>query len=152
MSKETVRRLSALAEKNHVKREEDCWLERRPYPRFSGGELDFLEQKLYRYSRDTWKEVPEDVLLYRALNPREEIAFVAGRIERMVREQGLRYRDIAVVTGDLESYGKEAVFQFQEKEIPFFLDDKKSILEHPLVGFIRAALEVTGKDFSYESI
>ncbi len=152
MSKETVRRLSALAEKNHVKREEDCWLERRPYPRFSGGELDFLEQKLYRYSRDTWKEVPEDVLLYRALNPREEIAFVAGRIERMVREQGLRYRDIAVVTGDLESYGKEAVFQFQEKEIPFFLDDKKSILEHPLVEFIRAALEVTVKDFSYESM
>ena len=30
MSKETVRRLSALAEKNRVKREEDCWLERRP--------------------------------------------------------------------------------------------------------------------------
>lgn len=152
MSKEIVCRLSALAEKNHVRRERDCWVEKRPYPRFSGAELDFLERKLYRYSRDSWEGVPEDVLLYRALNPREEIAFVSNRIEILVREKGLRYRDVAVVTGDLESYGREAAVQFEENGIPFFLDEKKSILEHPLVELIRAALETVVRDFSYESM
>ena len=69
---------------------------------------------------------------------------MAGRIETLVREQGLRYREIAVVTGDLESYGKEAAFQFQEKGIPCFLDvTRRASWRHPLVEFIRAALEVT---------
>lgn len=152
MSKETVCRLSALAAANHVPQERDCWLERRPYPRFKSGELDFLEQKLYRYSRASSSGQPESIFLYRALNPREEIQFVAGRIESLVREQGLRYREIAVVTGDLERYGKEAAFQFEEKGIPCFLDVKKSILENPLVEFIRAALEAVRSDCSYEGM
>lgn len=152
MSKETVCRLNELAVKNRVKVEKDCWLETRPYPRFAGRELDFLEKNLYRYSRKAWEEATEDVLVYRALNPKEEIALVANQIEKLVRREGLRYRDVAVVTGDLESYGKEAAFQFGEKGIPFFLDDKKSILENPLVEYIRAALEAVRRDFSYEAM
>ncbi len=152
MSKETVRKLCRLAEENHVPLEPDCWLESRPYPRFEGRELDFLEEHLYRYSGKSFPEQTKDVILCRALNPREEIGFAAGAIEEMVRNQGLRYRDMAVVTGDLENYGKEAAFQFGRKGIPFFLDDKKSILENPLVEYIRAALEAVRKDFSYESM
>ena len=145
-------RLSALAAANLVPQETDCWLERGAYPPMKSGELDFLEQKLYRYSRASSSGQPESIFLYRALNPREEIQFVAGRIESLVREQGLRYREIAVVTGDLERYGKEAAFQFEEKGIPCFLDVKKSILENPLVEFIRAALEAVRSDCSYEGM
>lgn len=152
MSKETVCRLKKLADQNRVAIEKDFWLDRRPYPRFSSRELDFLEQNLYRYSRNSYQEATKDLILCRALNPREEIAFVANRIEMLVRREGLRYRDMAVVTGDLDHYGKEAAFQFGELGIPFFLDDKTSILENPLVEFIRAAAETVRQDFSYESI
>ena len=62
----------------------------------------------------------------------------------------MRYRDAAVITGDLPSYGRELAHQFDEAGIPYFLDDKKSILENPMVELIRAALEMV-KDFSYES-
>ncbi len=152
MSKETVRKLNRLAADNHVSVEKDFWLEKRPYPRFAGKELDFLEAHLYRYSRSSCSGKTKDILLCRALNPAEEIRFAAGCIEELVRKEGLRYRDIAVVTGDLENYGKEAAFQFGQKGIPFFLDDKKSILENPLVEYIRGALEAVRKDFSYESM
>ena len=54
------------------------------------------------------------------------------------------------ITGDLPSYGRELAHQFDEAGIPYFLDDKKSILENPMVELIRAALEMV-KDFSYES-
>lgn len=63
----------------------------------------------------------------------------------------MRYRDLAVVTGDLASYGKEIAHRFDEAGIPYFLDDKKSILENPFIELIRAALDGV-KDASYESI
>ena len=76
---------------------------------------------------------------------------MCSRIEQLVQEEGLRYRDAAVITGDLASYGRELSHQFDEAGIPYFLDDKKSIMENPLVELIRAALE-TIRDFSYESV
>ena len=41
---------------------------------------------------------------------------------------------------------------FEQYEIPFFIDQTKNILFHPLTEFIRAALEVAEYDFSYESV
>ena len=56
---------------------------------------------------------------------------MCSRIEQMIKEEGMRYRDAAVITGDLPSYGRELAHQFDEAGIPYFLDDKKSILEIP---------------------
>ena len=56
---------------------------------------------------------------------------MCSRIEQLVQEEGLRYRDAAVITGDLASYGRELSHQFDEAGIPYFLDDKKSIMENP---------------------
>ena len=64
----------------------------------------------------------------------------------------MRYRDIAVITGDLPGYGKEIVHQFEQNEIPYFMDDKKNILDNPLVEMIRSALDVVRRDFSYETV
>ncbi|MEG2700608.1 MAG: hypothetical protein RR995_05425, partial [Hungatella sp.] len=41
---------------------------------------------------------------------------------------------------------------FEAEQIPYFLDDKKSILDHSMVELIRAALGVIRLDFSYESV
>ncbi len=72
-------------------------------------------------------------------------------VNRLVREDGLRYREIAVITGDPVSYGRELIHPFEEAGIPYFMDQKKSILENPMVELIRAALE-TVRDCSYESV
>ena len=93
----------------------------------------------------------ERIQVYKGRNPAGEAAYVCSRIEQMIKEEGMRYRDAAVITGDLPSYGRELAHQFDEAGIPYFLDDKKSILENPMVELIRAALEMV-KDFSYESV
>ena len=67
--------------------------------------------------------------MYKGRNPAGEAAYVCSRIEQMIKEEGMRYRDAAVITGDLPSYGRELAHQFDEAGIPYFLDDKKSILE-----------------------
>ena len=151
MSRHTVCRVASMAKRHGIPKKEDIICNRRPAWRYDESpELDFLEQNLYRYSGRTWEGNVERIQVYKGRNPAGEAAYVCSRIEQMIKEEGMRYRDAAVITGDLPSYGRELAHQFDEAGIPYFLDDKKSILENPMVELIRAALEMV-KDFSYES-
>lgn len=46
----------------------------------------------------------EDISIHLLKQPQEEISFVAECVKKLRRE-GYRYRDIAVVAGDMEVYG-----------------------------------------------
>ena len=152
MSRHTVCRVASMAKQHGIPKKEDIICSRRPAWRYDESpELDFLEQNLYRYSGRTWEGKEERIQVYKGRNPAGEAAYVCSRIEQMIKEEGMRYRDAAVITGDLPSYGRELAHQFDEAGIPYFLDVKKSILENPMVELIRAALEMV-KDFSYESV
>ncbi len=160
MSSQMVRRLTKLAEENQVKKLPDRWLPESGKikggipPRFAGNpELAFLEQNLFRYGKNAYEgEMAGGVELYQAANPSREIAHVAHRIQGMVRQRGMRYRDMAIITGDLAGYGNEVARQLEKNGIPFFMDDKKDVLDNPMVELIRGALEAVQKDFSYESV
>ena len=180
MSCEMIDKLNALARQNHVKREPDIVLDEHPAVRYRRGAkrraeqearverkaqagqealtvspassaLDFLEQNLYRYSGRVYSGTAEEIRLVQAVNPAEEISCVVREIGKMLRE-GYRYRDMAVITGDIGSFAGELIHQFDASEIPYFLDDKKSILKNPMVELVRAALETIQKDFSYETM
>ena len=152
MGKHTVCRLDCMAKRHGIAKEPDVICNRRPAWRFvESPDLDFLEQNLYRYYGNVWDRPADHVVIYKSRGPAGEASYVCSRIEQLVQEEGLRYRDAAVITGDLASYGRELSHQFDEAGIPYFLDDKKSIMENPLVELIRAALE-TIRDFSYESV
>ena len=180
MSCEMIDKLNALARQNHVKREPDIVLDEHPAVRYRRGAkrraeqearverkaqagqealtvspassaLDFLEQNLYRYSGRVYSGKAEEIRLVQAVNPAEEISCVVREIGKMLRE-GYRYRDMAVITGDIGSFAGELIHQFDASEIPYFLDDKKSILKNPMVELVRAALETIQKDFSYETM
>ena len=87
-----------------------------------------------------------------ASEPRSELRHIAAQILRMVRENGYRYRDFALVTGDLETYGKDAAEIFEAAGIPCFLDQKQPVLTNPLVECIRAALQMVENNYSYDSV
>lgn len=175
MSSQMVRRLTELAGENQVQKLEDVWLEgmgkpggdagtgeeaeEKPekkgcFPRFAKSpELGWLEQNLFRYRRNNYKGADTGGLeLYQGNHPSGEISHVVHRIQELIREEGLRYRDLAVVTGDLAGYGKEIAHQFEQNRIPFFMDDKKNVLDNPMVELIRGALEAVWRDFSYEAV
>lgn len=157
MSRQMIWKLNDLAEEENAVREKDILIMEHPAVRYrQAGEnmensLDFLEQNLYRYKGKVSKNFTS-IRLVKALNPSEEISFVIHSMEEAIRTRGLRYRDMAVITGDLGSYANEIIHQFQVNGIPFFLDDKKSILKNPMVELIRAATQMIQKDFSYESV
>ncbi len=100
------------------------------------------EDRVYRGRQDG------AVRIYAAGDPREEMTFIAREICRLVRTEGLRYRDIAVVTGDLETYGNLARQIFPANSIPSFIDEKRSLILNPFMEYLRAALECVSEDYS----
>ena len=92
------------------------------------------------------------IRIFAAANPLEEIEEAARTISRMVRTEGLRYRDFAIITGDLASYGNYVRQVFQKTKIPYFIDEKRFLLHSPFVEYVRAAVEACAEDYSYDSI
>ncbi len=153
LSKKTVAGLKRLAQEVDVKEEEPVWVHPGEKSRFAaGGELQWLEQNLFRLR---WQRYPQNsgqISLHILKNPEEEVAWAAGRIRELIREKNYHYRDFALITGNMESYSPVLERILADYEIPCFLDNKRSILKNPFVEFIRALLEIAEQDFSYESV
>ena len=122
-------------------------------PRFSeNGALHYLEQNLFRGARGAYQGAADEISLHRSRMPMDEVHFAARTISRLVRGQGYRYQDIAVITGNLSDYDNYVKRIFPLYEIPAFLDETRRILLNPCVEFVRGALEVAEKDFSCETV
>jgi len=114
--------------------------------------LYFMEQNLFRPWNKRWQGETEEIQMSLHRNPKTELMFVANEIAALVRKQKYHYADIAVVTGDVNLYGNYVSEAFEQYGIPFFIDQTKTILYHPLVEFVRATLEVVENGFAYESM
>lgn len=122
-------------------------------PRFKeGGALYHLEQNLFRKKRSAYTGIPEEISIHNSMTPSAEVHFAARTICHLVREKGYRYRDIAVITGNLSSYDNYVKKIFPVYEVPAFVDQTRHILLNPCLEFVRGALMLVEKDYSQESI
>ncbi len=122
-------------------------------PRFKeGGALDHLEQNLFRARKRTFRGIPDQLSLHVSQTPADEVHFAARSIAKLVREKGLRYREIAVITGDLSSYHNYVKQIFPQYGISAFVDETRTILLNPCLEFVRGALDITRRDFSAETV
>lgn len=154
LSKKTVHDLCALAKEANVSRVEDVYIKNRPLARFKGNEeLSHLEQSLFRYPLTPYEgECCQNIRLMEAVNPASEVRQVSIQIKKLVLEEGYSYRDIAVVTGDLETYGGYFEREALTYDIPVFLDRTRGLLLNPFIEYIRSALKMVLCDFSYETV
>ena len=149
MSHKMIRALSEFTKDM----EEPIWIKPGSESRFAAAPaLNFLEQNLFRYHRKTYEKEQDEVQIFQAGNPEREMEETARRISRLIREKEYRYGQIAVITGNLEEYGSIARHVFEDAGIPFFVDEKHSVLMNPFVEYLRAALEMVVQGFSYESV
>lgn len=122
-------------------------------PRFKkGGALFHLEQNLFRSRRQSYGGIPDEISMHISKNPAAEVYFAARTISYLVREKDLRYRDIAVITGDLSSYNNYVKHIFPQYEIPAFVDETRQILLNPCLEFVRGALEIVQRDYAAEAV
>ena len=154
LSKKTVADLQRLAKEVKAERVKDVFIDSKPLPRFaSNPEMAHLERNLFRYPIQAFADgEPKHIHMMETLSPADEVRQVCAKIKEMVLEEGYSYRDIAVVSGDLETYGDYFEREGQTFDIPFFIDKTRGLLLNPFIEYIRSALKIVLKNFTYEAV
>ena len=152
LSKKTVADLVKLAAEAEVTRGEDVFVKGGPNRFTEASALCYLEQNLFHYQYEPYTEKQCEIRMFEALSPREEVHQTALYIRKLIREEGLTYRDIAVVIGDLEGYASYVETEFGQLEIPCFLDRTRGIVLNPMIEYIKSALQLYIRDFSYDTV
>lgn len=149
ISRKTINKLKTIAREENVPIYSDIILNENK--RQDGrNTLIHLEKNIFKPSYTRIKS-DEDIEIHVCDNPVMESEYVAVKIEELIR-QGYRYKDMAVITTDIESYDRFMRETFNKYDIPCFIDNKKSVTANPMVETIRAALEIISDNFSYESV
>ena len=113
--------------------------------------IQHLEKSIFRFPIQEYKGDVTDIELWEAENPISELSVVAEDIRRSVRNGG-RYRDYAIVTGDLKGLTAYASSVFADYDIPVFIDESRSLGKNPFTEGLIKLLQIIDRDFSYDTV
>ena len=114
--------------------------------------LCVLEQNLFAEQKAPASRDCDGVRLLQADAPYQEVEQAAREICRLVREEGLRYRDIVVAARTMETYGELLEPVFGRYGIPLFYGRRENILDKPILTLLTAALDTVGDGYEYDSL
>lgn len=156
LTAKTYRKISKLAVESGVSIDKPIFLVPKhgeALPRFKEQpELAHLEQEYERRPVVPYQGAEQTIRLLSAVHARAEIEAVAQEISTLVREKNFRYRDMAIMVRNIEEYYDVLQTTFSDYDIPLFLDQKRSMLFHPLIEFIRSALDVITQNWRYDAV
>ena len=111
-----------------------------------------VEEHLFEAVLPVFEETPEGVELYRAMSPYSEVERAAAELARLVREEGYRYRDLAVTARSMEVYGPLITLIFPRYGLPVFLGGMDDVLQKPILTLVTGALDAVAGEYRYEDV
>jgi ATP-dependent helicase/nuclease subunit B len=112
-----------LTEQHRIKEDALCHLER-----------------CYLQEHSRYTEGQTAIRLIEAADPIQEVERAARTVSRLVHEEGMRYREIAIVARSMESYGDALCDVFGRYHIPFYLDRRENVESFMLINLLLSAL------------
>ncbi len=147
--RKTALNLLSLAQREHIPADWEVLTGRKDG---APTELAALEEGLFRPSAPVTEERPLALRVCRAANPCAEVEWCAGELVRLTREEGLRWRDMAVAVRSLEDYGALVESIFPRYGVSVYLNRREDLLQKPLFTLIGAALDAVERHFEYEDV
>ncbi|HHX75141.1 MAG TPA: helicase-exonuclease AddAB subunit AddB, partial [Firmicutes bacterium] len=123
-----------------------------PYRFAQSRPLEHLEKHFAMLPAVAWAGRAEEIKLVTAAGPRAEVEAAACDIIRLTREKGWRYRDMAVILRNFDGYHDLVSAVFTDYDIPFYVDERRPAAHHPLVEFLRSALEAVAGNFPPDAV
>ena len=127
-------------------------IERMDAPGEGSDSLRYLTDNLFSYSAALWDGTAPDVRLFAAQDPLAECELAAAAALSLVREEGCRWRDIAVAVRGFEDYRRVLESAFALYEVPLFTARKSELLQKPLPALIAAAYEIVGGGWDVDDV
>lgn len=120
--------------------------------RFKTIELEHLEKNLYENKYNKYTKENKNIKIFLAKNQYSEIEQVAKTILKLVRDEQYRYKEIAIITKNIDTYSSLARAIFAKYEIPIFIDENRDLNQNIVIQYLLSTLEIFTKNWSYESI
>lgn len=157
LTRKTVKDIIRIASKERLPRGKDIYFTD-GLPRFKDSPvLAHLEQNLFRYPETAFEEKKEgetdrSLQIIAAPTPREEVRRIFSRIGEIIANTGCAYRDFAIVTADLETYGDFFALEASRSGVPVYIDRTSGVFHNILIEGIRSVLQISSENFSYASV
>lgn len=149
-NKITLYKLIDLVNENNFKLEEPVFL--KDQYRLKTKELKHLANNIYEIQSTKYEENVENIQLFLAKNPYSEIENIAKEIKKLVRDKKIRYKDISIITKNIDTYASLVRAIFKQYEIPVFIDEKRDLNQNIIIQYVLSILEILVRNFSSESV
>lgn len=129
--------------------------------RFRNAALRHLEQNLFAPAPEAFEgslvegtgdRAEPAVRVVTAQTLRDECNFIAASAKKLMREEGFRCRDIAVVVRNEASYERELHAAFRRYGIPVFDDSRQPVRNLPLITVCRSVLALLSRGNSIQNL
>ncbi len=90
--------------------------------------------------------------LFEANTPYSEVEWTASEILRLVRDEGYRFRDIAVASRSMGGYGSLMEVIFSRYGVPVFLSGMSDVLQKPVFSLVTSALAAVAGGYQYDDL
>lgn len=114
--------------------------------------LNALEENIFSSSRTAYEQEAGCITLAPCRTVFGECDFVASQIKRLVREEGYRYRDIAVIERTEGGYKNELLSSFRKYSIDCFEDNRQPVANQPLMVFMEALFDLLTDSIQTETV
>lgn len=109
--------------------------------------IAYLEKGFYEPDPDIFEGDAPEISVAAARNLYEECEFAAMSAKKLVREKGLRYRDIVIVSRS-NDYNRYLPFALKKYDIPVFEDTRRRLSEEIIVIYALCALTLAAESFT----
>lgn len=115
-------------------------------------EIKHLEQNLYAPTYAKYAGEVKNIKTILTLNPYEEIEYVAKNIIKLVRDEGYKYSDIAIIARNIDEVQSKVKAILGNNGIPVFIDNKEDLARSQFIKYILALLEILARNWSQEAV
>lgn len=149
-NKTTIAKIWNMVNENNFSLEKPVHLQKQY--RFKTEELQHLSKNINNHQSTRHEKSVENIELFLAQNPYSEIENIAQKITKLIKNENMRYKDIAIITKNIDEYSSLVRAIFSKYNIPVFIDEKRDVNQNIIIQYILALLEVIHKNFSSEAV
>jgi len=113
--------------------------------------LEHIEKEIINF-KPKKISAADNIKITAAADARSEVLFAAREICKLVKENKYRYRDIAIVASDIDSYEHYLRAYLADYQIPYFIDKRQALTQHPVIGLICSALAIANEGFAPDEV
>ena len=120
--------------------------------RFKNEELKYIENYLFNVKIKKNNDEEKNIKIFLAKNQYSEIENIAKEIIKLIKEKNIRFKDISIITKNIEKYSSLTKTIFKKYNIPVFIDEKRDLNQNIIIQYILSILDIFIKNYSYDAI